>query len=174
MIVIPRPAGCRASRLRVPPTFITDSGGGLQAFWRFDELGENLPAVEVLNKRLCLLLGGDTSCWNIDRLMRVPGSINWPNALKRGRGRVPALASMIEEDQGETVEPEALHVILPELPPEQRAPRDRVDLSGVEPLSLAEAGIKRKGRLYDALMSTDLAGRSERVLYVAGAMEAPH
>lgn len=39
-------------------------------------------------------LGGD-NCHNVDRLLRLPGTINMPNAKKRAAGRVPTLARII-------------------------------------------------------------------------------
>ena len=79
--------------LSVPPTLIIDSGGGLQAFWRLS--GPASPAeVESVNRSLAERLGGD-NCHNIDRLMRLPGTVNYPNAKKRAAGRIPSLAKVI-------------------------------------------------------------------------------
>ena len=79
--------------LSVPPTLIIDSGGGLQAFWRLS--GPASPAeVESVNRSLAGRLGGD-NCHNIDRLMRLPGTVNYPNARKRAAGRSPSLAKVI-------------------------------------------------------------------------------
>lgn len=84
-----------------PPTCIIDSGGGYQAFWRLRE--PHLPARTLegaddaagWNKQLELLLGGD-NCHNIDRIMRVPFTLNRPDARKRKKGRVLALASVVD------------------------------------------------------------------------------
>ena len=43
------------------------------------------------------LLGGD-SCHNIDRIMRLPGTINVPTKKKLEEGRKPALATVVEAD----------------------------------------------------------------------------
>jgi hypothetical protein len=78
------------------PSVVIDSGGGVQAFWRLKEpvvINGNLDELELVNKSLELALGGD-HCWNIDRIMRVPGTINWPDEKKRSKGRVPALAKL--------------------------------------------------------------------------------
>jgi hypothetical protein len=37
-------------------------------------------------------------CHNIDRIMRLPGTINVPNAKKRKMGRVPTLAYLVEDE----------------------------------------------------------------------------
>ena len=78
--------------LSFPPTLIIDSGGGLQAFWRLAGL-PSVEDVESVNRSLAERLGGD-NCHNIDRLMRLPGTVNYPNAKKRAAGRTPSLAKV--------------------------------------------------------------------------------
>jgi hypothetical protein len=39
-------------------------------------------------------LDGD-ACWDIDRLLRLPGTVNYPNGKKRAAGRIPDLAALI-------------------------------------------------------------------------------
>ncbi|MCI0348313.1 MAG: hypothetical protein L0Z53_02715 [Acidobacteriales bacterium] len=41
-------------------------------------------------------LRGDKGTWNLDRVMRLPGTTNWPDAVKRERGRVPADARLVD------------------------------------------------------------------------------
>ena len=83
------------------PSAIVFSGGGYQAFWRLDEpmyiggTAERWTDVEAYNRQLGLVLGGDNT-WNIDRIMRLPGTINLPDDKKRKKGRVEALAAVIE------------------------------------------------------------------------------
>lgn len=83
------------------PTVIVDSGGGMQAFWRLEECiqtnGDVVAAedAERYNIHLAQILGGD-NCHNIDRIMRLPGTINIPDAKKRKKGRVRALAKLVE------------------------------------------------------------------------------
>jgi hypothetical protein len=50
--------------------------------------------LEAYNQQLEVLLGGDT-CHNLDRIMRLPGTVNLPNDKKRKKGRVPALAQVV-------------------------------------------------------------------------------
>ena len=89
----------------VPPTVIIASGGGYQAFWRLGqpfELGgaaERIAGLEALNQALSNHLGGD-HCHNADRIMRLPGTINYPNAVKREKGREPALARLVSVREG--------------------------------------------------------------------------
>lgn len=87
------------------PTFVVDSGGGVQAFWRLDDAvhvgGDpvRIADLEAYNQQLEKVLGGD-HCFNIDRIMRLPGTINFPDAKKRAKGRTVCLASLLE-DTGE-------------------------------------------------------------------------
>lgn len=83
----------------VPPSLIVFSGGGIQAFWTFDAPNEDLGAIEDINKRLATQFGGD-HCHNIDRLMRLPGTVNWPNKKKTLMGRAPALARLLSGSTG--------------------------------------------------------------------------
>ena len=82
------------------PTCITFSGGGYQGFWKLkdrkllDATADTWEDAKLYNKRLEQILDGD-KCHNVDRIMRVPGSINWPDERKRKKGRVPALAAVM-------------------------------------------------------------------------------
>lgn len=85
---------------RPAPSAIIFSGGGYQGFWRLDEplyLGgaeAQIAEAEAYNRQLEIVLGGD-HCWNVDRIMRIPGTINVPDAKKRGRGRTETMATIV-------------------------------------------------------------------------------
>lgn len=79
-----------------PPTCVVFSGGGYQAFWKLREPIpiKDLPAAEdaaLFNLEIANRLGGD-SCHSIDHLLRLPGTINWPNEKKQRRGQRRSLA----------------------------------------------------------------------------------
>lgn len=82
------------------PTCVIFSGGGYQAFWRLEEPievnGDLQKAEDVkrYNMQLEMLLGGD-NCHNIDRIMRLPGTMNRPNAKKRKKGRKEIMADLV-------------------------------------------------------------------------------
>jgi hypothetical protein len=70
----------------VPPTLINWSGNGWQALWRPDgQIAAD--QVEAINRGLILAFGGDAATANVDRLFRVPGTLNYPTAAKLARGR---------------------------------------------------------------------------------------
>jgi len=158
--------------MRHPPCLVIDSGNGIQAFWRLEEPLQNQEAVEALNQRLAQFVGGD-SCHNVDRLMRLPGGINYPDARKAARGRIPAATAILQADTGETVRAEEMHAILPELVGgtsggTARAQRGQVDLGDVEILSLAELGIREDDILARVIRNGDPARRSEAVMKAVG------
>lgn len=82
------------------PTFIIFSGGGYQAFWKLErpiQIEGDLAKAEDAkryNQQLEAIYGAD-HCHNIDRLMRLPGSMNLPDERKRKKGRVPVQADLI-------------------------------------------------------------------------------
>lgn len=85
----------------VPPTGIVYSGGGYQAYWA---LREPLPVngdvataedLKLYNLQIERVFGGD-NCHDVSRIMRVPGTINQPDKKKVEKGRVPALAQVVE------------------------------------------------------------------------------
>jgi len=84
----------RIERFAPRPTAVLFSGGGYQAFWRLSETCSDLERVERCNMKIAADLGGD-KCHNIDRIMRLPGTINVPNTKKRAAGRTPALACVV-------------------------------------------------------------------------------
>lgn len=83
------------------PAVIVDSGGGYQGFWRLEEpvpINGDIVAAEEFeryNIHLERVFGAD-NCHNVDRIMRLPGTVNIPDAKKRNKGRVEALAELVE------------------------------------------------------------------------------
>lgn len=85
------------------PTVIIDSGGGFQGFWLLDEEQrtdgnlDRAAELEAYNLQIEVLMQAD-ACHNIDRIMRLPGTLNIPNAKKRKKGREVYLARVEEVD----------------------------------------------------------------------------
>ena len=82
------------------PSVIIMSGGGYNALWR---LKDPVPApddgdwsaLEAYNKHLENLYAAD-ACHNIDRILRLPFTVNLPNAKKRRAGRSEVRAEIVE------------------------------------------------------------------------------
>jgi hypothetical protein len=84
------------------PTVITDSGNGAQGFWLLDNEHATpdeatRAEAELYNLHIETVLQAD-ACHNIDRIMRLPGTVNLPNKKKRDKGRVPCPTSVVEVD----------------------------------------------------------------------------
>lgn len=82
------------------PTFVIDSGNGVQLLWRLDDpvslnSEQNIDAIEARNFALARAFGADPSTRNVDRILRVPGTTNWPNAKKKKGGRTACPATVI-------------------------------------------------------------------------------
>ena len=79
------------------PTFVIDSGNGIQCLWvtaREPNSDAVTERVEAENKAIDGVLGGDTT-FNIDRLLRLPGTLNFPTQTKLAKGRQIARARVL-------------------------------------------------------------------------------
>jgi hypothetical protein len=85
------------------PSLIINSGNGFGLFWELVEpvivTAENLKDIKGRNAALADQLGGD-DCENLDRVMRLPFTVNRPNAKKIKAGRVPVLADIVTDLRG--------------------------------------------------------------------------
>jgi hypothetical protein len=102
------------------PTVIVNSGNGIQCLWRLDhpvdltsypvlttkegdkekkilgpEARQIVDDVEARIKTIMERLGAKPGTQNIDRILRLPGTINLPNAAKRKNGRVPCPTELL-------------------------------------------------------------------------------
>ena len=107
----------RLLTLQPPPgipaaTACVHSGGGYQLLWRLEapiDVGGELSIAENA-KRYNLAIQhayGAEDCHNVDRLMRLAGTTNWPRARKRARGQV-ATRAKIEWFENDRLYPIAL------------------------------------------------------------------
>lgn len=123
-----------------PPSAVIFSGGGFQAFWRLAEpisvagCADALGRTESYNSELERILGGD-SCHNIDRIMRLPGTVNWPNEKKRKKGRSPAMANVVQLS-GLTYSPSVFP--LPSTQQEQDRKAERVQIRDLDKWGVPE------------------------------------
>ncbi|MFI0845913.1 phage/plasmid primase, P4 family [Mesorhizobium sp. IMUNJ 23232] len=86
------------------PTFLIDSGGGYQALWRLEEPmvldGSEASAdrASAYNFALANQFEGDIAARDVSRVLRLPGTVNWPDAKKRAKGRKHALARLVHSN----------------------------------------------------------------------------
>jgi hypothetical protein len=82
-----------------PPTLTVDSGGGIQMLWHLEPAvpaDGNIERAEGIARTIGARFGGDNT-WNIDRIMRLPGTVNVPTPDKAAQGRKPATATVLME-----------------------------------------------------------------------------
>lgn len=133
-----------------PPNAIVNSGNGLQALWKIND--GSIEAVEAVNNGLIHRFSGDRGTQNADRLLRFPGTINWPDSNKRRRGRVPALATLVHIDNGDGFDLADLAALFPEGTPPARTRKKagcrqpRISIAGLDAdaLGLATHDLLRK------------------------------
>jgi hypothetical protein len=98
---------------RLPPSLAIFTGGGCQFFWRLKEKldpAEHESWAKNQGRGVASLLGGDR-VQNIDRIMRLPGTLNIPDARKIEKGRIPRVAYVFHEsDRTYTPEDVQKHV----------------------------------------------------------------
>jgi hypothetical protein len=92
------------------PTAIVDSGNGIQCLWKLTNpivLPEEeavrkaiIADAEARTKAIMVRLGAKPGTQNIDRILRLPGTINLPNAKKRKEGRVECQTKLISFNGG--------------------------------------------------------------------------
>lgn len=78
------------------------SGGGYQGLWNVDRAlpaAEYTERIEAINQGIEKACGGD-HCWNVNRILRLPGTLNTPSPTKLAKNphRVPALATVVRAD----------------------------------------------------------------------------
>lgn len=107
----------QAERLKagaIPPTVVVDSGGGFQYLWLLKEKldpAQFLSWAEGQGRALAHELGGD-AVQNIDRLLRLPGSLNIPTPGKLAKGRVKRLARIVTAEPARLYKPTDLSSIV--------------------------------------------------------------
>ena len=77
-------------RTGLKTSFVVDSGNGLHLYWMLPIPVETSPKlnarIEGVNRNLGKALDGDNKCWNLNRLLRIPGTKNFPNETKLRKG----------------------------------------------------------------------------------------
>ncbi|UAB76981.1 DUF3987 domain-containing protein [Erythrobacter sp. SCSIO 43205] len=164
------------SDLNTPPSFIIDSGGGLGAFWRLDDYCQNLGSIEVINRQIQSYFGAD-ACWNIDRVMRVPGTVNYPSKKKSLAGRRDTQSLMASADDGTAYSPQELAAAFPATTTNTAHGRGDVAIpANVTPLTAADLGASEELRIaIEEPPGTDRSGdgvAAARLMAYAGHTDA--
>jgi len=97
-------------RFEPKPGFMVESGNGLNVLWPVVRTAcdENTQlVVEAINAGLATHFGADRGTQNIDRILRLPGTRNYPNKKKRSLGRKPCEAKLLKANGASRYELEA-------------------------------------------------------------------
>lgn len=123
-----------AAALYWRPTVLINSGGGFNMLWKVAG-PTTVDVAEDINRRVSHQLKAD-HCWNIDRVLRLPGTINWPNAAKAQRGRVPVWSTLVQPDNGVAYTADNMAAAFPVVPVEARQAAGEADVGDWTPLRL--------------------------------------
>jgi hypothetical protein len=87
------------------PTFVINSGNGVNLLWRLDSPvalsgAQDWEDIEARNAGLAKQFEADPSTKNIDRILRLPSTVNHPTAKKRKIGRTVCMASLLNSNEG--------------------------------------------------------------------------
>lgn len=77
------------------PSVAITSGNGIWPLWPLSETTDDLETVEAILQGLRPAFswaGVNNSCWNLDRIARLPGTVDYPDKKKRDRGAVETVA----------------------------------------------------------------------------------
>jgi hypothetical protein len=142
-------------------SFVIDSGNGLQPFFRLAKpmsLAHGRERYETLNARLGEALDGP-STGNCDRIMRLPGTWNWPNAakLKKGYPATPSMSRVLYESNANFIPFEIETIVRSKLGVPRAVPvkAAAAKSSVVSPRSSSDEHAR-----FDQLLKTDLRLRS--------------
>lgn len=127
-----------------PASYVVDSGGGVQFFWRLEC---DVPAqdfttwAEDQGRGMAHAVGGD-AVHNIDRIMRLPGTTNYPTPRKRALGRVSCPTVLLTQSDVRYTPDNLKRAVKPLPAPESAvendeaiaAVRDNLDMSTIHDL----------------------------------------
>ena len=104
-------------RVQDKASFIIDSGNGLQAFWRLSEamqLPDEQATFEAVNGAIGRAYAGPGT-HNVDRVMRLPGTVNYPSKAKLAKGypERPSMARLLFSDPARVYSLAELEALIP-------------------------------------------------------------
>lgn len=153
----------------VPFGAIVDSGGGYQGLALLNEKMAATPDaqrwIEEHGRGLAAALGGD-AVQNIDRVLRLPGTMNIPNEAKRAKGRVERQARLVKHTGARVTRDDIARHIAPLAAPVTREGEDAAIAEAI--LDVEHSGFDAAYR-YDELPA-DLRARFENDLAQDGTL----
>ena len=136
-----------------PPTIIVDSGNGFGLFWLLrkpvkvtDKNRADLKARNIMLRDAVRALPGGSAdaCENLDRVMRVPFTTNYPNAAKLKRGRVEVPTGLVLDDRKRLYDVEDFESTpVVETPSPPTVPADDLDIPDTVDLSRLDPDFRK-------------------------------
>lgn len=88
-----------------PPSSLVWSGSGFHGYWLFEEpedlsTPEAVARFERVLKGMCAHFGTDRATTDASRILRIPATVNWPDAAKRAKGRTVEPCVLYQPDNG--------------------------------------------------------------------------
>ena len=85
------------------PTLVINSGNGFHLLWKLKtpfkiKSSDDIATIKSYNRALAIALKAPPSSGNIDRVLRAPGTINFPNTVKQRKGRKKCKTSWLYEN----------------------------------------------------------------------------
>lgn len=158
------------------PSAIIDSGGGRWGFWKLAEPylldeSDSVAAIEAQNRALTSRFHGDGQAHNIDRIARLPGTLNIPNEAKRKKGRVETVSQILSLT-GMTYKPAEVASWCPPLAVAISDSQSKADQAPLADLD-APASVARATRylLLDAPEAVEGSGGDETTYRVAARLK---
>jgi hypothetical protein len=158
----------RLTNAPCPPCVVNWSGNGWQALWRVG--GATKESIENINKGIGAEFGGDVGTWNADRILRVPGTVNWPNKKKRAAGRTPAMAGIAFADDGTIRTAADITSAYPVPGQLEKRLSESVDIGDVRLLVPAKLDPPPSAYIQNLIENPPGEDRSRDVMALAGAM----
>ncbi len=133
-------------------TFVIASGGGAWGMFQLKESTERFEDVRALNQHLIDQFDGDASCKNIDRMVRLPGTINWAQSKSKiEKGRRPSLAKVVSHSADSRPELEQFLDYFKSKPTAPKSERKSVEFGAGDP----RAAPRFKEQFQSALFAID-------------------
>ena len=139
-----------------PPTYIIDSGSGIQAFWVFEKpinaSSANVKHCEALSRGLSVQYNTD-KVQNIDRIMRIPFTQNVPTPKKLKLGRKQSLATITHASSKHGTRYSKINFITPAHAEENTASISDYDISKLSDKLPDELGDKLRSSANDKIIN---------------------
>ena len=112
------------------------------AYWELEEPCQNMDAWKEVQKSIAVSLQTDAAVINPSRIMRVAGTVSWPNKKKQNKGYVPELVTMRTEFTNDR-DPQPFERLMRAFPKKSNDTLNSIGHSGLE-IDLGQQAMDRQ------------------------------